>query len=148
MDDRRELLGELMASAAAAEDFGTAFFAAAERFRDAAEEHFASDGSGQWPAWSDSYASRRAGGRLMVESGDLLKSFADAGSPHHIRRITAAKLEVGSSKSMANYHRGSGPKLPRRDPMPPLELFEQDWIDGLGAHIGVGGGTVSATIGM
>lgn len=150
MDDRRELLRELMASAAAAEDFGTAFIAAAQRFEDAAQEHFDTQGSGTWPAWSDSYASRRPSGRLMVQTGELLASFAEASSAAHIRRVFPAKLEIGSNKHRANYHRSDGAKLPKRDPMPPASLYEQDWIDGLGAHLKVGstGGTASARIGM
>lgn len=129
------LSAELGRMAAAAGDFGTAFFIAAGQFRDAAEDHFQSEGGGQWPAWSDSYTARNRSSRLLFREGDLFDSFTSRGHADHVQRVTDTSLEVGSSRSVANFHRGGGGKLPRRDPMPEERTYSPGWIQTIHQHV-------------
>lgn len=128
--------------AAAAGDFGTAFFIAAGQFREAADDHLQSEGGGSWPAWSDSYAGRNRSSRLLFREGDLFGSFTSRGHKDHVQRITDTTLEVGSSDPTANFHRGGGGKLPRRDPMPDQRTYAPDWIETIHQHV-IGQGTVT-----
>lgn len=136
-DDAAARLGEELRSlAGSARDLGPAFGRAAQQFTEAAEDHFATDGGGAWPAWSDSYADRTRSTQLLVRDGDLLASLTDTGHGQHLRRITATSLDVGTTRPTANLHRNAGSgKMPRRDPMPDLHLFEDRWVNTLRAHL-------------
>ena len=125
---------ELRELAGQASRMDEALFLAARLFRQAAEQHWNTGGSGTWPAWSPLYASRNDARRLMDRRGGMLASFTQRGGKH-IERIDGEFLEVGSSSSRAVFHRDGAGALPVRDPMPPPELFERDWIEGMRAHL-------------
>lgn len=134
-----QLTGELAALAGAAGDLYPAFFAAARQFREAADDHFASAGGGDWQAWSDGYAARTDSDRLLVRDGELLASLTDPGHSQHVRRIDDTSLEVGTTRPTANLHRNAGRgRMPRRDVMPDGSLFDDRWITTMRAHLGVG----------
>jgi len=134
------LLTDLSRLAGAADDLNPAFRRAADVFRQAAEDHVTSGGGGAWPSWADSYATRTSSPQLLVREGDLLASLVDPGHRQHVERISGDSLEVGTARPTAVLHRHAkgSPSygLPRRDPVPPLEAFEDAWVGQLSAHLG------------
>jgi len=117
------------------EQLETAFAEAAELFRDAAQAHFDSGGSGGWPPWAPSTA-RRASHQLMIDEGDLIGSLTDQGHAGHLMKIDGSTLTIGTRWPVASIHKStSGRKLPQRDPMPPIEQLRQPWLELLNAHL-------------
>lgn len=130
-----ELKAKLSGLALRADQLEHAFADAAEQFNEAAEEHFASEGSGGWPPWAASTAARAGGGSLMVKDGDLLASLTDQGHRGHILRIDRQTLTVGTRWPVASIHKSSsGRKLPQRDPMPPSAALKERWLETLRAY--------------
>ena len=104
----------------------TTMYAAAEAFREVADEHFDSEGDGDWPAWSESYR-QRAGRGLLDRTGELRASFTDRSNAQHIQSVSDSRLRVGSGSHIARYHRAGRTTMPARNPMPPFEAFEHRW---------------------
>lgn len=141
------LRAELLQVAERAEQLEVGFADASEAFRDAAAEHFASGGAGQWPPWAQSTAARRSGS-LLVDDGDLVGSLTEQGHRGHIFRMSGSTMTIGTRWPVANIHKSSsGRKLPQRDPMPPSDVLRERWLTAMGAYL-LGGTSNTARIGI
>lgn len=130
-----DMAAELRGIAQRGQDLGEVFWRAAQMFREAAADHFDTQGSGSWARWSDSYAARGVAQQLLVKSGELRESWVSRGHQQNVSRVDRVSLDVGSKRPTGTLHRTGASSMPVRDPMPPVEAFEPSWIDGMHAYL-------------
>ena len=96
---------------------------------------FASQGRGTWPSLAPSTAARKRGrSRVLVDSGDLLRSLTSGGAGA-IRRVDSDGFEFGTDVPYAHYHFGTR-KMPRRDPIvPPDDRLKRGMTEEIAEHV-------------
>lgn len=135
MSDVEELRAHLQNIARRAGDPRPAFREAGRIWRQAAVEHFESEGGGQWQRWDDRYARmphdwRGPGDFMLRRTGELFASLTDVSHHQNVKRITETSLTIGGTRPTAILmHHGRGQSMPARTPMPQPELFEDAWVN-------------------
>jgi phage gpG-like protein len=126
-------------------DLSPAMELIAEDLREMEAAQFSSAGASggtPWAAPAPSTVKRKRGrGGILVDSGALLDSLTDLGSPEHVEAIDQLSLEFGTSLPYAGFQQtgagwgfgeGSLPPAPRRGhgvPMRPLLVLTADRQD-------------------
>ncbi len=126
-------------------DLSPAMGLIAEDMREMEAAQFSSAGAGggtPWAALAPSTVKRKRGrGGILVDSGALLDSLTDPGSPEHVEAIDQLSLEFGTSLPYAGFQQtgagwgfgeGTLPPAPRRGhgvPMRPLLVLTADRED-------------------
>ena len=137
-------------------DLSPAMELIAEDFRQMAADQFASAGAAggtPWATLAPSTLKRKGGaGGILVNSGALLESLTDPGSPDHVAEIDNLSLAIGTDLDYASFQQtGAGwgfgetslPPAPRHGhgvPMRPLLVLTADsqdrWIGFVAQQLG------------
>lgn len=87
---------------------------------------FASEGrygSGGWEPLAESTLARKHGGRILVDTGALLRSLTERAAPGAIREIHPDWMQFGTGVPYAGFHQHGTKRMPARKP---VELPESD----------------------
>lgn len=103
----------------------------ADEIRDYEADVFRTRGFGRWPALDPETAKRKKGGRMLVDTGGLLRSLTRHPAPGAVERISGDSVTVASTDVAAIMHK-HGRHVPKRDPAPtPPRRYVTDWAQTL-----------------
>lgn len=101
----------------------------AEQIRDYEGQVFATRGFGRWPALDAETARRKRGGRVLVDTGDMLASLTRYPAANAVQDLGTDTVTVASTDVAAIMHQ-HGRHVPKRNPAPaPSRNQVRKWAD-------------------
>lgn len=104
----------------------------AEEIRDYEAKVFASRGFGRWPSLDPETARRKRGGRVLVDSGDMLRSLTHYPAKDAVQDFASDSVTVGTRHVAAIMHKRGARGMPKRNPAPaPSSAQVRGWADAM-----------------
>jgi phage gpG-like protein len=101
----------------------------ADEIRDYERQVFATRGFGRWPALDLETARRKRGGRVLVDTGDMLASLTRYPARDAVQDFGADSVTVATTDVAAIMHQ-HGRHSPKRNPAPaPSSTQVRQWAD-------------------
>lgn len=104
----------------------------ADEVRGYESDVFTTRGFGRWPALDPETARRKRGGRLLVDTGDMLRSLTRYPAKDAVQDITGDTLTVASKDVAALMHQRGAHGMPKRNPAPaPSRTQVRGWAESM-----------------
>lgn len=101
----------------------------ADEIRDYERQVFATRGFGRWPAVDAETARRKRGGRVLVDTGDMLAALTRYPARDAVQDFTTDSVTVATTDVAAIMHQ-HGRHVPKRNPAPaPTRTHVRQWAD-------------------
>lgn len=97
-----------------------------EKFRSRQVDVFRTGGGGSWAPNDPRTARRKQDGRVLVDTGGLLRSLTQKGARYSVAQVTARDALFGTRNPVAHLQRDGARGLPKRNPVPPLTATERE----------------------